>query len=148
MALTSYQCKAGGQNVVNTGDHRGIIQLASLRKKSKYEMKRRRNVDREGNISKCTNVSACCIVKRTHQSLAMILYVWSFVLTSCVAHHASISATCNAYCIPLLPCTSPFTFKSPSPRLKGHRGHHADKHDIEDGVGELHGAFKRQDQHA
>jgi hypothetical protein len=42
ISLTSYQCKAGGQNVVNTGDHRGIMQLACFREKSKYEMERRR----------------------------------------------------------------------------------------------------------
>ena len=95
MPLTSYQCKAGGQNVVNTGDHRGIIQLASLREKSKYEMKRRRrNVDREGNISKCTNVSACCIVKRTHQSLATKLVTVCVVFCS----HILCGTLCFYFC--------------------------------------------------
>ena len=99
MPLTSYQCKAGGQNVVNTGDHRGIIQLASLREISKYEMKRRRqNVDREGNISKCTNMHAA-----SSKALVKVLprnqfrYECSFSHTSCVLRFALISATCDAY---------------------------------------------------
>ena len=50
--------------------------------------------------------------------------------------------------IPLLPRTSTLIFNSHSPGLKCHRGHHTDKHDVEDGVCELHGAFERQDQHA
>ena len=84
----------------------------------------------------------CCIVK------SQFLYVWVCLVSHPVCRRYWYF--CYMRCI--LPSFSfsvaPLIFKSHSPGLKCHRSHHADKHDIEDGVGELHSAFYCQDQHA